>query len=687
MDDYKVNFVTLFNRLAIDFDLDFPTRTYISRRLVTEGIVVWTSVLPTLAKTVILGLELGSFVAARTQLGFTAIAWKGGLLKYFRGFLTKIFSKNGELLADPCPKAIYSLRQICEYVYKLALPFDDEQLARAEENFVEVDGEVATAPLDESFIDRLRKDFLNYHKDISYAKLDNVFKSHSPRPGPGTFSTTYIKGNRHSIVESLRYGHISMCQTEARATQRGFFTRRGIFHVVDSSLPHTYKPYPGLPKRLLSRYKYDFGVGPKYILRPGTRQYHFIRPVHFCSSTKDVSSLVIPCSEVLFVPKDSRGPRTIVREPYDLLIHQMAYFDWITDRITKNTYGRVQFRDQSLNRKLAREGSITGEWATLDLKEASDRVSLAVVQRLFENSPACRAFLKRYRTEIAKLPSGGVVRLAKLAGMGSGLTFSTMALLIHLVVSREICDATGKPYSACQKLVYVYGDDIVLPSKYAGRAAAALSRVGLKVNASKSFANGRFRESCGGDYFNGVEVTPVRLRLANCDLELNGNNLVVSGSFDTLAIERHCRELVKAGLFSTAEMFYQLLERRIGGRLPTVSGNSPVIGRYSETPPMVSTDACGNYMNVRVLTAVPSKEKGFECCYVRLGRNLRPSQETWQFFGSKRISLPQGTFETPWESFPTSLIEPEPMNNPLGIFDVPRSVQYRWRNVSAALLM
>jgi hypothetical protein len=60
--------------------------------------------------------------------------------------------------------------------------------------------------------------------------------------------------------------------------------------------------------------------------------------------------------------------------------------------------------------------------------------------------------------------------------------------------------------------VYVYGDDIIVPSLFYEEAVNGLQRIGLIVNLSKSFADGPFRESCGGEYYNGIDVTPVRVR-------------------------------------------------------------------------------------------------------------------------------------------------------------------------------
>jgi hypothetical protein len=60
--------------------------------------------------------------------------------------------------------------------------------------------------------------------------------------------------------------------------------------------------------------------------------------------------------------------------------------------------------------------------------------------------------------------------------------------------------------------VYVYGDDIIIDSKFTESVVRGLSQIGLLVNLEKTYRSGPFRESCGGDFHFGMDVTPVRVR-------------------------------------------------------------------------------------------------------------------------------------------------------------------------------
>jgi hypothetical protein len=101
--------------------------------------------------------------------------------------------------------------------------------------------------------------------------------------------------------------------------------------------------------------------------------------------------------------------------------------------------------------------------------------------------------------------------------MGSALCFPIEAMVFTTIVFAAIAYECRTPVNrrlimSMRGKVRVYGDDIVVPVEYVSRVIQFLELFGLKVNKGKSFWNGKFRESCGGDYYDGEWVTPVRLR-------------------------------------------------------------------------------------------------------------------------------------------------------------------------------
>jgi hypothetical protein len=101
--------------------------------------------------------------------------------------------------------------------------------------------------------------------------------------------------------------------------------------------------------------------------------------------------------------------------------------------------------------------------------------------------------------------------------MGSALTFPIEAMVFTTAVFMGIEKSLGtqltkKDIRSFYGRVRVYGDDIIVPVDHVHSVISSLESLGLKVNTGKSFWNGKFRESCGGDYYDGVDVSIVRIR-------------------------------------------------------------------------------------------------------------------------------------------------------------------------------
>jgi len=201
------------------------------------------------------------------------------------------------------------------------------------------------------------------------------------------------------------------------------------------------------------------------------------------------------------VPKDCTKFRGIAVEPSINVFYQLGYGSVIRDRLLG---AGIDLRTgQDTHRRLAREASIKGHLATLDLRNASDSVSKRLVQLLLPR----RWFevLDDLRSHTT-LVEGKVVLLEKFSSMGNGFTFE-----LETLIFLGLCLALDPAHKAGEN-VFVYGDDIIIPTESAKGVMAALSFFGLTVNEEKSFIDGWFRESCGGDYFKGEDVRPHYLK-------------------------------------------------------------------------------------------------------------------------------------------------------------------------------
>lgn len=213
---------------------------------------------------------------------------------------------------------------------------------------------------------------------------------------------------------------------------------------------------------------------------------------------------IVSHAKLAYVPKTAVTDRTIGMEATMNIFLQLAV-DSIIRPLLRN-WG-YDLDSQEKNQDLALEGSITNELSTLDLKGASDTVSLLCCSLLLP--PLWMWFLLDLRSDVMveDLTVNGVkiqraYRLHKMSAMGNGYTFVLESLIFGAVVRVAMRRSGFWGKSA------VYGDDIVCPRGAAPFVIELLEMLGFSLNKEKSFIEGPFRESCGKDFFNGYDVRP-----------------------------------------------------------------------------------------------------------------------------------------------------------------------------------
>jgi len=237
---------------------------------------------------------------------------------------------------------------------------------------------------------------------------------------------------------------------------------------------------------------------------------------------------------VIPVPKTYKTSRIISIEPTGMQYAQQLVMAKMVYAIERTELRNViKFTDQSQNRGLACQGSFSPyAFSTIDLSEASDRVGAALVHFLLKkHCPSLCRELFAVRSRYAKLPdSRFLLPIKKYASMGSATTFPVESLIFAILAiaatsatywkqglgSGRNPDRAVRSYNMdiALQTVSVFGDDIICPRDSFSEVCQYLSLFGLKVNARKSFAQGPFKESCGGDYYEGVDVTPAYCRTA-----------------------------------------------------------------------------------------------------------------------------------------------------------------------------
>lgn len=201
------------------------------------------------------------------------------------------------------------------------------------------------------------------------------------------------------------------------------------------------------------------------------------------------------------VPKDWDISRMIAIEPSWNVFLQLGLNGFLGERLKK--FG-LNLRNQSLGWRWAREGSISGSHATIDLSSASDCISEELVRWLlpspwFDLFDSLRS--KYYQDQ------GEWTKYHKFSSMGNGFTFP-----LETIIFFALAMATARELGAGRQRVTVYGDDIVVPRGLYCPLAEVLRFSGFETNSKKSYAFGHFRETCGRDFLQGVNIRPTYLR-------------------------------------------------------------------------------------------------------------------------------------------------------------------------------
>lgn len=242
-------------------------------------------------------------------------------------------------------------------------------------------------------------------------------------------------------------------------------------------------------------------------------------------------------SELTFVKKDATTARPICIEPLLNGLMQKGIGSYMRERLRYRGYN---LRDQGVNQKLASIASTT-ELATVDFSSASDTIAYELVQDLlpepwFELLDVARS--PRYLVK-----GDGVWReFEKFSSMGNAYTFELETLIFGSIA--EVCmQAVGiKPLPGVN--MHVYGDDVIIPTAALDLFSEVTSLVGFSINRQKSFSQGPFRESCGTDWFLGLNVRPRLLKreilgledayyAANITLDIRDRYLALRGDPET----------------------------------------------------------------------------------------------------------------------------------------------------------
>lgn len=487
----------LASQLALSAGRDWD---YIQSRYEHEGISFLTITLPTFDDGLLKSIECG-FV---TPSFFPAFSRKRGscLPKFLSGFMDKVFAPCGTLMCDADPDAIFAIRQISRFFKKADMECSKERTKAAIEKYVTTDLELKNA--NSRIIEG------QYDKDTYLCRVSSLL-----------VRSLFSDINRNDFRG--KHGNGATADRLSRSER-----------VLIREWPIRAEPYFSASHHAIPNFGWLHNLRKVRLLREEEE-----RPV-----------------KIVAVPKTLKSPRIIAMEPHYMMYMQQACLSIMVSRIEshKLTRNSIRFSDQSVNRESARIESMKKNRATIDLSEASDRVSLELVKKIFDGVQL-KDFLLACRSTSAQLPDGTSLILEKFASQGSANCFPVEAFVFYCLIQAAMHERraerpTHQSISRLSRLIDVYGDDLIVPVHDLSCVIDKLEGYGLKVNASKSFSLSNFRESCGGDFYNGYAVKPVYLSVDPTRINnpsVRASNIIslvdTSNQFYLLGLWKTCSEI------------------------------------------------------------------------------------------------------------------------------------------------
>jgi len=217
---------------------------------------------------------------------------------------------------------------------------------------------------------------------------------------------------------------------------------------------------------------------------------------------------VVMGSKLSTVPKNAETNRTICVEPSLNMFFQRGAGVYI-ERMLKRDHNIDLATQPDYNKTLARVGSLNGAFGTIDLTSASDTIAMLLVKLLYPHNVF--NVLQKIRSPYTRV-GGEWHELHMIGSMGNGFTFPLQTQIFATLV-RAVYKLEGITPLAGRYCNYgVFGDDIIVLERAYNKVVKVLNGCGFSVNSEKSYNEGPFRESCGGDYFEGHDIRGVYLK-------------------------------------------------------------------------------------------------------------------------------------------------------------------------------
>lgn len=461
--------------------------SYLRRACQTRGLSFFTMTLPAFGKVIEKSLEEGYFLAELVPQGIPMIKKRPEL---FGNLYMKLFDEDGILRVDLDVNALSFLRQFCYLAKKLRVECSPSTIKDTLDEFFNIEASLPSP---------------------HYQTWDSDIPIWTERKGHPLWGVRKVESDQPCLSGMDVDSPCNLPWHDLRALARRIISEIGL--PLWWELAPKHGPGAVSDGKTAWKSKYDFPFWPRKLAYWFPFDWYgsgLLEPTFHPSDRE-------PYSKLVAVPKDQRGPRLICAEPIAHQWMQQSIWSWLEERVERTTIGRsLTFRSQERSRNGALQSSLTRNTCTVDLSSASDRVSCRLVEYIFQGSEildGLHAVRTRAMSQEISRVHPRVTKLKKFTTQGSSLTFPVQSIIFTIlsVFALRVSEGRTDDWFSWKEdfdRVIVYGDDLIVPSHAYEDLKLVLHECGLKVNSTKSFVKGFFRESCGMDAYMGIDITP-----------------------------------------------------------------------------------------------------------------------------------------------------------------------------------
>lgn len=597
----------------------------------SRGIGLFTLDLPSLDSLLLQGLECGRLSLEGPLC--KAASKRIQVPRLFRGIWLRIFDVGGSLKEEPDPTAVFFLRQLCCLGKKLELGCTHQRIRNTLDEYRRIESSIHRPTLswiDDCLgsDDAISANHLCDDSTHSFWSDEPLLWDERPNDsGKHRNRLRYLlrecQRNFDTLAHALGKLNVDEYFVALQQSAAGIGFKHGPGAVADLSKKEFKYDFPYWPAKLEAFFPFEqngvtvfrgtgeepdgsdsglqstvfphSGKVPSDVHQVdcaslplfGNEQTHPMDGSEDCSPNfsgvqRSRPSISEPFSRLYAVPKTAKGPRLIAAEPTAHQWCQQFTLKFLSERMS-GLFGSyfVTLRDQEPSKRMASIASLTGTLATVDLSSASDRLSCWLVERAFRRNPSLLRVLHSHRTRGLINPMDGeYFQLRKFATQGTAVTFPVQSLIFLVIAltasgfrtrdAADWCVSTSPRLRQFRSQVRVFGDDIIIPKHGYEDLCLLLTTLGLKVNTEKSFHRGAFRESCGGDYFMGYDVTPIKTK-----------SLSSAGPTARQSLIDYSNNLFQKGLWNAARAVESTIPDWVYRNLPVVSARASGCGLVS----------------------------------------------------------------------------------------------------------